>query len=79
MEHYGGPYEHEVSQEVIDNLAQGVINLAPLLRGMNAADSQSWMRLHLRLMELGPLVYTEVSILQQLVQGLIPNGSAEQP
>jgi hypothetical protein len=66
-----------VEPDVIEDLAQSLYGLIPLLRCMNAADDTSWMRLHVRIMELGGLVPNEVSVLQQLVNGLSPDDAGK--
>ncbi len=75
-EHYP-EYERPVGDEVINEMAQRVVDLVPWLRAMSAADEESWLRLHLRLTELGGLTPVETSVLNQLVQGVNPSDIIE--
>lgn len=56
--------------EAIDELAQRLVDLIPWLRSISAASEPIWLRLHLRIVELGGYTPVEASILQQIVDGL---------
>jgi hypothetical protein len=73
MEGFDGASGHEVPQAEIENLAGQLIDLIPLLRYMSAANDDSWMRLYLRIMEIGGMTPFETSVLKQIVDGLEPD------
>jgi hypothetical protein len=70
-------YTHSVADDILEELADRVVELIPLLRCINAADNESWLRLHLYITERGGYTPIEASILEQLANGL-QGSSAEE-
>lgn len=64
-------YAHPVPDDMIEELVDRIVELIPLLRTMNAANDESWLRLHLYITERGGYTPVEASILEQLVNGLL--------